>query len=153
MSGILKGLRGEEWEQALLITRPRARGMPRVVDEPENLALILVNRNRDIPRSSLDAVRDWLREEYNLSASKRSVTAALKLLRDEENQRIINKIIKQCVQEPLPNTVSILSLLNDELSWVKASTRTWIVAEALDRLGYVRRRWENEALWSKSVVP
>lgn len=149
MSHILKGLKGEQWEEALLITYP-GRGMPRVVDEPDNLFLILANRKPDLPFSGIESIRDFLREEYNLNTSARSVRTALKFQTNEENARLINRIVDQHKAAPFPETVSVLALLKNELSWLQNPMAKFrVIAEALDRIGYVRRRVSHGVIWEK----
>lgn len=147
MDEILIGLKGHDWESGLLITRFRGRGLPRVVDDPSNLNLIFANRN-DLPKD-VKAIREFLLAEYNMSSSVRNVKAALKLQRDETVYRIIKRIKAQYEASPFADSVMILELLKGELSWIDIPDRLKVVALALERLGYVRKRWENGALWTK----
>lgn len=155
MSHILPGLKGHDWEAALLITRPRGRGVPRVVDEPENLALIFNYRRHEIHEfKDIDKIKDFLRSEYNLNASSRSIREALKIITQERNEAIIGRVITQYAEAPFPHEVRILDLLKDELAWIDSTSKLWIVAESLDRLGY--KRWTDKkgfAIWIKKNPP
>lgn len=145
MSDILVGLKGDDWERGLLITRHRGRGMPRVVDDKENLNIILANRV-DAPKM-IEPLREFLLAEYNMNASKRNARAALQLQRFESNERIIAKIKAQFEASPIPDSVQVIELLKNELSWIEDRDKVRITTQALERMGYIRKRWENGALW------
>lgn len=146
LSEILKGLKGEPWEEALIITRSRDRGQARVIDEPSNLQLILANRN-DVPMSSIDSIKKFLKNEYNLDASNRSIKTALSIIKDELGARMIKRICEQDSISPFPSRLSMNSLMQTDLFWLNNAHNMKMVAEALLRLGYERRRENDKVVW------
>lgn len=136
MSGILKGLKGESWERALLIERKRERGDPKLSDDPSNIMLILSNR-KDVPALTLAEVKPYLLEQFDLSASDRNIRSAIAMIKDHANGITIRTIMKQYSVSPFPDETGIYNLLTTELFWMP-SVSVKIVGEALTRLGYVR---------------
>ena len=147
MHDLLPGISGEEWERALVIERARRRGKARISDYPVNLILIFKNR-KDVPvLDDAEEIKAWLTKTYDMSASARSINEARRILEDQERQRIVLKIIEQHDRAPFPAEVNIPEILMTDLAWVTGAFRLKIVADALERLGYRRRRRGSLAVW------
>lgn len=147
MHDLLPGISGEEWERALVIERARRRGKARISDDPVNLILIFKNR-KDVPvLDDAEEIKAWLTKTYDMSASTRSINEARRILEDQDRHRIVLKIIEQHDREPFPAEVNIPEILMSDLAWVTGAFRLKIVADALERLGYRRRRRGSLAVW------
>lgn len=144
----LKGLEGEEWEQALTITRTRDRGPIRVVNDPMNV-MIIMRFKPEVGYGTPTDIKRRLKERYNMDATNKSIAQAKSMLRLETNREIIRKIVAQGNDESFGDTVRIADLLQDELAWVDVPWKIWVVAEALDTLGYRKKRYADWALWEK----
>jgi len=124
--------------------------MPRVVEESSNLSLILRYREEDIDFSSISKIQDYLRDQFNLNASERSINEAMGLRRSEERARLVKRVILQNLVKPFPKEVRVLDLLKTDLFWIESGSKLWIVSEALARLGYSRKNdKEGFAVWIK----
>lgn len=123
--------------------------MPRVIDEPHNLILILENREDAPIHSGPEAIQPWLEDGYNMHVSKRRITAALRILRSGKNRLTKAKIREQYAASPFASNVSINELLQTELYWIESGEASQLVAEVLGELGYTHRHWESGNRWIK----
>ncbi len=146
----LKGLDGEEWEQALTITRTRDRGPIRVVNDPMNVMLILRFKPEINVGSNLELKRK-LKQAYNMDATNKSIKYARTALRLEADRTLIRKIVEQGKEFDFGSCVRINDLLMNDLRWASSEvgSRLWVIADALDKLGYKRKRYADWALWEK----
>lgn len=146
----LKGLEGEDWEQALTITRTRDRGPIRVVNDPMNVMLILRFKPEMNVGSNMELKRK-LKQAYNMDATNKSIKYARTSIRLEANRKLVNSIVTQGQEQDFGSCVRINDLLMGDLRWAsdQVGSRLWLVAEALSALGYKRKRYADWALWEK----